>query len=97
MGGFASKDRAAVEAGTELVVDGATIAPLAADKMSPDALHFVTLMQPVMGNILGQLRQGMEFLIYPNPSPVYTKISVMDKGGFSYMAFGNRMLGRSHV
>src|SRR3546814_1038795 len=73
MGGFASKDRAAVEAGTELVVDGATIAPLAADKMSPDALNFVTMMKPVMGNMLGQLGKGMEFLIYPNPPHGDTK------------------------
>lgn len=97
MGGFTPKDRAAVEAGTELIVDGATIAPLATDKVSPDALNFVTMMKPVLENTLGQLGKGMEFLIYPNPPHGDTKISVMDKGGFSYMAFGNSFSFRTPI
>src|SRR3546814_20464381 len=48
-------------------------------------------------NMLGQLGKGMEFLIYPNPPHGDTKISVMDKGGFSYMAFGNRFSFRTPV
>src|SRR3546814_14095242 len=52
---------------------------------------------PGVGSMIGQLCNGMEFLIYPTPPNGNTKISVMDKGWFSYMAFGNRFSFRTPV
>jgi hypothetical protein len=90
LGGMSPKDRAAIEANTTLLVGGNVIAPLTKDTMSADALNFVTIMKPLMANMLGQVGQGMEFLVYPNPPKGAEKISAVKPGSFSYTAFGHR-------
>ena len=90
LGGMSPKDRAAIEANTTLSVGGEDVAPLTKETMSADALNFVTMMKPVMANMLGQFGQSMEFLVYPNPPKGAEKISAVKSGGFSYTAFGHR-------
>jgi hypothetical protein len=90
VGGMSPKDRAAIDANTKLSVGGNVIAPLTRDAMSADALNFVTMMKPMMANMLGQFGQGVEFLVYPNPPKGAEKISAVRPGSFSYTAFGHR-------
>lgn len=90
LGGMLPKDRAAIEANTTLSVGGKVIAPLTKDTMSADVLNFVTIMKPMMANMLGQFGQGMEFLVYPNSPKGGEKISAVKPGSFSYTAFGHR-------
>jgi hypothetical protein len=89
LGGMTPKDRATVEANAQLMVGGKIVVPVKADRLSPDAQNFVTMMKPMMANMLGKFGQGIEFLLYANPKGAQ-KISAVNRGSFSYTAFGHR-------
>jgi hypothetical protein len=90
MGGMTPRGRPTIEANTQLLVDGKPVAPLADKDIGADAQNFVAMMKPMMSNMLGQVGQGIEFLLYPNPpGEGMPKISAVGEGRFSYSAFGH--------
>jgi len=90
MGGMTPKDHDAINTNTELLINGKIIVPLKNDDISIDALNFISVMKPMMANMLGRFGQGLEFLIYPNPPEGSQKVSVTKSGRISYIAFGHR-------
>jgi hypothetical protein len=90
LGGITPRDRAAIDANTALLVDGKAIAPVEKRKLSADAQNFVAMMQPALANMLGQIGQGIEVILYPNPAKGARKISASGPGALAYTAFGNR-------
>jgi hypothetical protein len=89
-GGMTTKDRAAIEANTELLIGGKSIAPIGKNEVSPDVLRVVDRVKPMMANLAGQIGQGIEILIYPNPAPGAEKLSAVKPGAFSISVFGDR-------
>jgi hypothetical protein len=90
MGGMTPRGRARIEADSRFIVDGKPVPLLAPEQINSDALNFVSMMKPLMTNMLGQFGQGMEFLLYPNPAAEGgTRISAGSDGRFAYSAFGH--------
>jgi hypothetical protein len=90
MGGMSHKDRAAIEANTELLIAGKAVGLVEKDKMSADALNFISMMKPMMANMLGQFGQSMEFFVYPNPMKSPQRVSAVNPGNFYITSFGNQ-------
>lgn len=95
MGGMTSRGRPKIEANSQLLMDGKPV-PLLTDKeIGADAQNFVSMMKPMMANMLGQFGQGMEFMLYPNPATKGgAKISAVNEGQFAYKSFGNEFKWR---
>src|SRR5690606_26065550 len=65
-GGITATDRAEIIPHLELQVGDRFLVPLQDAELSPDALNFFRIMKPVLAGMLGQLGEGMEFVVYPN-------------------------------
>lgn len=91
MGGMTPRARATTEAQTQFIVDGKSVPLVAAEELNADAMNFVSMMKPMMANMLGQFGRGFEILLYPNPAKKgAAPISALQKGSFTYVAYGNR-------
>lgn len=87
-GGMTFKTREEVLKNISLKVDGAEMSPLASEKLTPDAQAFYTMMKPLMGQMLGQFGQGMEFVVYQNKREGKLMIDPTAEGSFTYTSFG---------
>lgn len=90
-GGMTPKSRDTILANTELRVGGKVRVVLKESEVSPDAANFVGMMKPMMGKMLGQFGQGVEFLLFSNDgADEALVVRATEKGEFSFSAFGNR-------
>lgn len=86
-GGMTPKPRAEIEANTELRVGGSVLPVLQMDQLGADAKNFFTMMKPMMSQMLGQMGEGMEFLVYPNKRDGELIIDPLKEGSFTYKSF----------
>ncbi len=55
-------------------IDGKKLFPLQKDEISSDLNNFISIMKPLMAQMLGQLGQGMQFFLFKNLSNDGTEI-----------------------
>lgn len=87
-GGLTAKPRQTVLENITFSINGTEQTVLGSSEISPDALNFVQMMKPMMGQMLGQFGQGLEFILYANPPPKGKKLSAKKEGGFRLFLFG---------
>lgn len=85
--GLTAKSKDDIIANTSLTVGTKEVSPLKDSELSADAANFVRLMKPIIGQMLGQIGQGMEFILYPNAQGK-GKIRAAEKGEMRFVAFG---------
>ncbi len=88
LGGMTFKSREDILKNISLMVGNQEIDPIPIKNLSPDASSFYTMMKPMMGQMLGQFGQGMEFIIYPNKKNGELIIDPTKKGSFTYISYG---------
>jgi hypothetical protein len=90
-GGITSRPESTIRDHTEFRIGDKRLAPLTRAEISIDAANFVSMMKPMMANMLGQFGEGMMFLVYPNGGESGApKIGAKADGSFDYTAFGQR-------
>ena len=87
MGGMTFKEREEILKNVSLQVEGVEVTPIPTEDLSPDARAFYTMMKPMMGQMLGQFGQGMEFIIYPNKKNGELIIDPLKEGSLTYTSF----------
>lgn len=68
----------------ELTVDGKVVAPLGDDDIKPATQNLLSMLKPVLGNMLGTFGKGMEFIVYPNRKNSKAILDPRKKGAFDY-------------
>ncbi len=86
-GGLTPKSRAMILENTTLTVDGRNLPPLSDSEVSRDAANFMKMMKPMMNQMLGQLGQGMEFVLYPNARTDEKRISAQRAANMQFAVF----------
>jgi hypothetical protein len=90
LGGMTFKSREEILKNVSLQVEGMEVKHIPTQELTPDAQAFYTMMKPLMGQMLGQFGQGMEFIIYPNKREGELIIDPMKEGSFTYNCFGEQ-------
>jgi len=94
MAAYQSKKHDDIVANTELRVNDKVIPLLQPADVSKSAINFISVMKPLMANMLGAMGEGMEFLLYSNDQNGTKLIDGMKSGGFTYTVFGNKFTWR---
>ena len=94
MGGLTSKSREEILKNVSLHVGSIEIDPIPFEELTPDARSFYEMMKPMMGQMMGQFGQGMEFIIYPNKKDGELIINPLKEGSFTYTSFGQENVWR---
>jgi len=94
-GGLTPKTKMEIEENSQLKVNGVTLPLLSEGEISSDAANFFVMMKPLMGQMLGQFGQGMEFLVYSDKNARGERILDPSKSGeFVYSLFGDEFSWR---
>lgn len=88
VGGLTGKSREALLANTKLRLGQTVVPPLKPEEISGDASNFYAMMKPMFANMMGQIGQGMEFLVYRKDELVAKNLDPLKTGSFEYEAFG---------
>jgi len=94
MADLKARSREEIIQNTELRVNDKIIPLLDPKDISPSAINFVSLMKPLLANMMGTMGQGLEFLLYSNDQNGAKLIDPIKPGGFTYTAFGNKFAWR---
>ena len=88
IGGITPRSRAAIAPNTVFRI-GNDVMPLLGDEaITADARNFISIMKPMLANMLGQFGRGTEFLIYSNRKNGEKILSAVGEQKFSYTIFG---------
>lgn len=87
LGGMTFKSREEILKNVSLQVGSMEVDPIPSEELTPDARSFYAMMKPMMGQMLGQFGQGMEFVIYPNKKDGELIINPLKEGSFTYTSF----------
>jgi len=87
MASFQAKSRSEIAQHSELRVNDKVLPILDTASISMSASNFISLMKPLMANMLGNFGQGMEFLVYSNDDKGGKIISAAKPGSFTYTVF----------
>ena len=84
-GAIEPKPRSEVLKEVAIKIDsGVWLQPLSDEAISADAKNLFAMIRPVMGNMLGQFGQGVEFVIFPGKDPQGRRIADPHQaGGFT--------------
>jgi len=92
MGPFAGvtyKSEADIRASLQLKdSQGTFYRPLSQDKIDADARNFLSIMKPILANMLGPLGQNMHFFVFPAKNSKGQKIADAKKQGFFSVKLG---------
>lgn len=87
-GGMTYKSRDEILANSKLTVGGDVLSVLKSADLSADAASFYAMMKPMMGSMLGQFGEGMEFLVYSNTFDGKPVMDPSKAGEFEFTLFG---------
>jgi len=90
-GGVTYRTEAEIRAGTQIKDrQGARYRPLSEDKLDADTKNFLSMMKPILVNMLGPLGQNMHFLLFPAKDKNGQNIADAKKEGAFSVELGER-------
>jgi len=89
-GGISGTAKEQLLAKTSAVVDGHTLKPLADEELSNDARNFFQMMKPMFANMMGQIGQGMEFVVFKGKNEEGRKYVNPVQKGFLTVRLGDK-------
>jgi len=87
IGGMKFRQRDEIETKISLKVNDKKVRPIPIDELNPDARNLFAMMKPLMGQMLGQFGQGMEFFVYSNKSEDGLLINPLEEGELKFTSF----------
>ena len=93
LGGVTYKPKAEIESKLELKDNnGMLYRPLGQDQVSADVKNFLSMMKPMLANMLGPLGQNFHFFVFPAKDKKGQMIADAKKQGFLWVKLGERKL-----
>lgn len=89
-GGISGTPKEQLIAKTYVLADGHKLKPLAEAELSNDARNFFQMMKPMIANMLGQMGQGMEFVVFKGKDAKGQKYIRPDEKGFLTVFLGSK-------
>lgn len=87
MGGIRGKNKELLLANTKLQIGKTIVAPVSDEELEPDVKNLFTIMKPLLANMMGQMGQGMEFIIYRKDKFVRKNLDPLKPGSFQYKVY----------
>lgn len=88
-GGFTHKSKDEIRENITLIVDGEEVEQVPYTRINQDASNFFIAMKPIMGQMLGELGKGMEFIVYPNKKDGEVILDPLSDSTLEFVSFGN--------
>jgi hypothetical protein len=88
MGGVQSKEELAKN--TRVEIGGKVFEPLPAEQIAPAALALLSQVKPMLAATMGQVGQGMEFLVYPGKADGKLLVNAAQTGSLAITFYGKK-------
>jgi hypothetical protein len=75
---------------TRVEIGGKVVEPLAAEQISPAALTLLSQLKPMLAASMGQLGQGMEFVVYPGKADGKPLVNAAQPGALAITFYGRK-------
>ncbi|MDQ8204524.1 hypothetical protein [Pelagicoccus sp. SDUM812003] len=93
-GSFKHKPKSEIRDNVKFEIDGDEIEQIPYIAVNQDASNFFITMKPLMGQMMGEMGKGMEFIVFPNEIGGERLLDPRSEGAFTFTSFGNEFKWR---